>query len=136
MADVTALRKALATRLDLIPGMRVAAHAADRVSVPMAVVEIASISFDAALGRGADLLVFTVRVYASRADDRAGQEQLDGFLAGSGPKSVKAAIESDSSLGGIAHDLVVAGVDNYGIHEAGGISYYGAEFAVQVWASG
>lgn len=136
MASVSAIRDGLAAQLSNIAGLRVLSYAPDRVSVPAAAVEIESVEFDRTFGRGMDEFSLVVRLYASRADDRAGQDRLDTYLAGSGTASVKAAIEADASLGGIAQTLRVTRVENYGVYEVAGVSYFGAEFRVSVWARG
>lgn len=136
MADVQAIADGLATRLATIAGMRTSSHVADAVSVPHASIALESIEFDRAMGRGLDELTFTVRVYTSRASDRAGQKALYGYLVGSGAKSVKAAIEGDRTLGGAASDCRVSDVQNVGVYEAGGTDYFGADFTVTVYATG
>lgn len=136
MASVVSIRDGLATNLATITGLRVSSFAADKVSVPAAVVGEVRIEFDKTFGRGLDEFEVKVRVYASRADDRAGQDKLDGYLAGSGSGSVKAALESDRTLGGVAQTLRVTDVDGYGVYEVAGMQYVGAEFTVTVWAAG
>lgn len=136
MASVTALREGIAAQLGDISGLRMKAFAPDSVNPPAVAVELTSLGFDSTFARGFDEFNFTVRVYASRASDKAGQNKIDSYLAGSGPGSVKAAIEADKTLGGVAETLRVTGVDNYGIYDVGGTGYYGAEFSVIVWARG
>lgn len=136
MASVTALREGIAAQLDSISGLRIKAFEPDKVAVPSAAIALVSIAWDKTMGRGMDSFEFVVRLYASRATDKGGQNRIDSYLAGSGPTSVKAAIEADRTLGGVAHTLQVTGVDNYGSYEVGGINYYGVEFAVLIWARG
>lgn len=136
MADVQSVADGLATRLATITGMRTSSHVADAVSVPHASIALEGITFDLSMGRGLDQLDFTVRVYASRATDRAGQKSLFSYLSGSGAKSVKAAINGDRTLGGVAADTHVSAVSNIGVYEAGGTDYYGADFTVTVYATG
>lgn len=136
MASVTDIRDGLAARLTTIPGLRVTAWAPDRISAPAASVEPTGITFDESFGRGHDELRFTVRLYASRADDRSGQARLDAYLTGAGPTSVKAAIEADRSLGGSAITCRVVEVVNYGVYDVADVPHFGAEFNVIVWARG
>lgn len=133
MADVQAIAEGLQTRLGTIAGMRTSAHDPDAISVPHASVAIDEIVFDRAMGRGLDQLTFTVRIYTSKASDRAGQKVLNTYLSGS---SVKAAINADRTLGGAASDVHVSGVSNIGVYEVAGTAYHGAEFAVTVYATG
>lgn len=135
MATVKELRLGVLARLNDICGLRSIAHAPDRISPPAAAIELTSMTFDSTFGPNAcDEYQFTVRVYASRADDKAGQDRLDTFINAAGSTSVKQALESDRSLGGIAQTLRVTGLDNYGVYEVGTTPYYGAEFAVTVFA--
>lgn len=134
MADLEAIHDGLATALDTISGLRICS--VDKISPPAAVVGEVEIEFDLAMGRGLDEMTWRVRVYASRADDRSGLTKLNGYLAGSGSSSVKAALESDRTLGGVCQMLRVERVDGYGVYEVAGMQYLGAEFTVRVYASG
>lgn len=136
MASICALRRGLEAQLKNIKGLRVVPHSPERISVPAAAIEVSSIDYDQTFGKRLHEYPFTVRVYTSRADDKAGQDRLDAFLDPTGDVSVKAAIEADTSLGGVAETCRVTGVDNYGVYEVAGTNYYGAEFAVSVWARG
>jgi hypothetical protein len=135
MATIKDLREGILTRLKDISGLRPVSHAPDRVSVPAAAIELSSLQFGATFGPNAvDVYEFTVRVYASRADDKAGQDRLDTFINADGDTSVYQALNGDTTLGGVAQTLRVTGLDNYGVYEVGATAYYGAEFAVTVWA--
>lgn len=68
----------------------------------------------------------------SRADDRRGQELLDTYLAPTGAASVRAAIESDRTLGGACKTLHVHHVDCYRLYTVGTSTYYGARFRVVI----
>ncbi|MGQ4358866.1 hypothetical protein [Streptomyces sp. SAS_272] len=98
--------------------------------------------FDKAMARGLDELTFTSRVLVGRADDMAAQRILDGMLAGSGPASLKAAIEAargapgEYALGGLAHDLHVMRVQGYRWYEHAGSTYVGAELMIKVIGEG
>ena len=62
------------------------------------------------------------------------QETLDGFLVSSGANSVKAQIESDTTLNGEAQSVRVVSAGNYGVYEINNINYLGVEFIVEVIA--
>jgi hypothetical protein len=68
----------------------------------------------------------------SKADDRAGQALLDGYLATTGTSSIKAAVESDKTLAGACKTLHVHHVDGYRLYTVGTDTYYGARFRVIV----
>jgi len=77
------------------------------VNVPAAIVGQLDITFDAALNRGLDTANCTVLLIVGRMSETAGQAKLDGYLAGSGSSSVKAAIEGDVTLSGAVQTLRV-----------------------------
>lgn len=136
MAFISALRAGLGTRLQTITGLRASNYAPDRISVPAYAIELASLDYDKTFGRRMHEVPFTVRVYTSRADDKAGQDRLDAFIDPTGALSIKGAIEGDTTLGGVAETCRVVSLDNYGVYEVGGTAYFGAEFSVFVWARG
>lgn len=142
MASVTAIRNGLKTRLDTIAGLRNHAIVVGDIVPPAAVVipgdpsrkNAMAINYDCTMGRGSDDFQFTVLLMVSNKVERVSQEALDAYLAGSGALSVKAAIEADGTLGGVAHFTNVQGVRDYGLVTYGGQTYVGAEFMVEVTA--
>ncbi|MBK3625920.1 hypothetical protein JHN59_13915 [Streptomyces sp. MBT49] len=98
--------------------------------------------FDKAMRRALDEIVFTTRVLVGRADDKAAQQLLDKMLSGSGPASLKTAIEAarggpgEYALGGLAHDLHVTRVQGYRWYEHAGTTYVGAEIMIKVIGQG
>ena len=101
-----------------------------------------TVDYDRAMRRSLDEVELTCRVLVSRADDRAGQRILDGLLSGSGPSSLKAAIEAargapgEYALGGLAHDLHVMRMQGYRWYEHNGIDYVGAELIIKIIGEG
>ncbi|NBU94241.1 MAG: hypothetical protein EBS18_06895, partial [Actinobacteria bacterium] len=77
--------------------------------------------------------MFKVTVVLGRVSERVAQQNLDLLVAPSGD-SVKAAIESDRTLGGKAFDVFVPELSAYGAVSINGIDYLSAEFSVQVFA--
>ena len=59
---------------------------------------------------------------------------LDSFLASTGSNSVKVAVESDITLGGVAQSVRVVEADNYGVYTINNIDYLGVEFTIEVIA--
>lgn len=100
------------------------------------------ITFDRAMRRKLDEIELTCRVLISRSDDRAAQQVLDSLLAGSGPASLKQAIEAargapgEYALGGLAHDLHVMRMQGYRWYEHAGTQYIGAELVIKVIGDG
>jgi hypothetical protein len=132
MATVSELRTALATAMGSISGLRTSAHVPDSPKPPIAVVMPDRIEYDLNARRGADTFFFTITVLASRADDRAAQQNLDKFLVGA--NSIKAAIEADRTLGGKANTCRVTSMQSYASVSVGEVLYLSAQFIVEVVA--
>jgi hypothetical protein len=132
MASVSELRTAIATAMSSIAGLRTSAFVPDAPRPPIAVVMPDRIEYDINANRGADRFFFTVTVLASRADDRAAQQNLDVFLVGS--SSIKTAIEKDRTLGGKANTCRVTAMQSYASVPVGEVLYLSAQFIVEVVA--
>lgn len=136
MADLSGLRTGVATRLATISGLNSYDTVPGSVVTPAAIVEVATIDYDAAMGRGADDITLAVRLLVSAVVDDVAQGKLDAYLAGSGATSVKAAIEADGTLGGRASFAVVPRVRTYGLIDYAGVQYLGAVLDVEITAAG
>lgn len=134
------MRQGLATAAGTISGLAALPFMPDSVNPPTFFVGEMEIEYDKAFGRALDELMATCRLLVSRADDKYGQQELDRFLAGSGPLSVKQALQSDPTLGGVCDALHVVRATGYGLFEFGVGNdmsrYYGIEFTVRVIGSG
>jgi hypothetical protein len=89
------------------------------------------IDFDEMVG-GAYLMAVVVTVLVNPSAERTAQDLLDGYLAGSGAASVKAAIETDQTLGGIVSYTKVRTAGNYGTVPVGVLEYEAIDFHVEV----
>jgi hypothetical protein len=134
MASIADIRSGIATNLATISGLRTTATVPDNPNPPIAIVIPQSVSYDTTFGRGMDTYEFTALVIVGRVDERTAQNRLDGYCASSGSSSIKAAIESDKSLGGACFDLRVTEMRNYTSLTYGDVTYLGAEFVIQVIA--
>jgi hypothetical protein len=98
----------LKNRLATIPGLRTFSYQPSQINPPIAFPVINQVNYHRAMGGG--LVVFDCVVYVivgRYTDDRANQD-LDDYLAFSGAKSLRAVIEGDETLGGVAQSLTVA----------------------------
>ena len=134
MTTISALKAGLATNLKTISGLRSSDTIPELVNPPFAIVALNNVDYDTTFRRGLDTYSFTVTVVVGRADARSGQNNLDQYAASSGTYSVKSAIELDRSLGGVANDVRVTGLSNYGNLTIGETNYLAAEWAVTVIA--
>lgn len=141
--DIGGVKVALADTVRAeIPSLTCFGYVPDSIPEPCFFVGEAEIEFDKTFGRGLDEVTLTCRLLVSRADDRSGQAALDRYLSGSGPRSIKRAIETargapgEYALGGLAHDLHLTRVQAYRMYAVGENTYYGAELMVRVIGEG
>jgi hypothetical protein len=135
MATVSQIRDGLAANLATIAGLRTSATVPDNPNPPIAIVEPTSVNYDTTFGRGLDEYLFKITIIAGRADERSGQNKLDGYCNPSGSLSVKTAVESDKTLGGVVQNLRVSGLSTYGSITIAETPYLAAEFAVTVYSN-
>ena len=132
MSKLSDLRDGLADRMSTIRGLRTSATVPDAPRPPVAVVMPDRVVYDLNARRGADTFLFTVILLVGRADDRAAQNNLDAYIVGD--SSIKAAIEADRTLGGVANTCRVTEMNNYASMIIGETVYLAAQFAVEVTA--
>ena len=132
MSSLVELREGLAARMATISGLRTSATVPDAPRPPIAIVMPERVVYDLNANRGADTFFFTIMVIVGRADDRAAQNGLDSFIVG--PTSIKAAIEADRTLGGMANTCRVTEMGNYSSMNVGDTLYLAASFTVEVVA--
>lgn len=136
MATVSELRTGLANNLATIQGLRTSPTIPDQINPPLAVIIPNTITFDTAFSRsGGDEYEFIVTLIVGRVDERTAQNRLDAYCSGSGASSVKAAVESDKTLGGKAFDCRCVSLRNYNQISVGDSMYLSAEFVVQVYSA-
>jgi len=135
MASLTSIRNGIGTNLGNISSLSVFNFVPDSIEPPTAVVGVAElIEYDVTIQRGADKYEIPIYVYVSRVDAQDSQETLDGYLASSGASSVKAQVESDTTLNSQAQSVRVVNASNYGVYTINNIDYLGVEFIVEVIA--
>ena len=133
ISSISTVRTNLAAAVAVISGLRTSATIRDAINPPIFIVGAVNQDFDETMGRGTDALTIACHLYVSRADDKAGQTKLDGYLAGSGASSIKTKIEADRTLSGACATLRVVSQAGYAYYAIAGTDYLGAEFTVRVW---
>ena len=137
MATFSSIRTAIKTTLGSISNLRVFDTVDDMINVPAAVLIPSSINFTEAMARGTDRYDFDLIVVVSRADARSGQNQLDGFINGSGSNSIRQAIFNNSTLGQSDTSAVVTTMSDYGAtYAVNGVESIGARLGVTVYTKG
>ena len=126
------VRDGLKTRLQTITGLRAYDLIPDTVVPPCAVVGQLDFTFDIDNARGLDQAQVDVLVIVQRFSERAGQDKLDGYLAGSGSSSIKTAIEGDRTLGGTVNTLRVTGAEA-GTYDSQGVTFLSYRYRITIW---
>ncbi len=126
------VREGLKANLEAIKGMRVYDLIPSVPVAPAAVVGQLDFTFDLNNARGLDQANLDVIVLVQRFTERTGQNDLDKYLAGSGAYSIKAAIESDLTLGGACNTLRVTSAEA-GTYAAGDIEFLSYRYRLTVW---
>jgi len=106
-ATVSQVVTGLAANLATISGLRTFTYQPEQLNPPVAFPVIDSIEYHGAMGGGDVQMRFNVFVIVGRYLDRTAHATLDAFLSYSGASSVRAALESDRTLGGVAQTLIV-----------------------------
>ena len=132
MTNINGIRDALKSNLQTITNLRVYDLIPDVIVPPCAVVGQLDFTFDIDNARGLDQASVDVYVIVQRISERTGQDKLDNFLAGSGTGSIKTAIESDRSLGGLVDTLRVISADS-GTYTSGDQSFLSYRYNVTIW---
>jgi hypothetical protein len=76
----------------------------------------------------------TVTVIVARTSDRAAYERMSEYVAPTGSRSVRAAIEADRTLGGVCQTLIVQRADNIRSVSQGDAEYLAVDFGLTVHA--
>ncbi|MDF5755819.1 hypothetical protein [Spongiactinospora sp. TRM90649] len=133
--DVNTVCTALADQVRAgVPSLNCFGHIPDSTPVPCFFTGEYDIEYDKATDHGMDEAAITCYVLVSRTDIRSAQESLSRFAAGSGPLSIKAAIETDRTLGGAVEDIRVIDFRTLGAEELDLDDRIGGVFTVRALA--
>jgi hypothetical protein len=130
--SVFEIRTALATAVSSISGLRTSAFIPDNPNPPIAVVMPERIEYDLNARRGADTYTFSIMVIVSRSDERSAQRELDAYLIG--PRAIKAAVETDRTLGGKVNTTRVTEMRSYSSVVIGETTYMSVQLVCEVIA--
>jgi hypothetical protein len=127
------LRQGLAEALRTIPSLRVYELLPDNPNPPGVAISLDRVVYDSVFARGCDEYEFTIHLFVARGDDRTAQVRIEDYIAGNGPSSIKAAIETDPTLGGVAQTVRVSEARNLGTQDrADGTSLMLVDFTVTI----
>lgn len=135
--NVQAVMEEIGSKLEAIVGLRVFPYNVGKLPPPGAIVGLPDeIAFDKTYGRGVDKMTFPLWVMVARASDRAANHELTAYLSGSGPKSVKQAVNSSPTNTYTSCHTVIATRAETGAYTSGGVDLLGAEFQLDVTGNG
>jgi hypothetical protein len=132
ITNVPGVRDAIKNNLQTITNLRVYDLIPDVIVPPCAVVGQLDFTFDIDNARGLDQASVDIYVIVQRISERSGQDKLDLLLAGSGNGSIKTAIESDRSLGGLVDTLRVISAES-GTYTSGEQSFLSYRYNLTIW---
>lgn len=135
MAELSAIRAGLAANLRAaFPDAQVSAYLLGEPSPPCFEIELAAdgVTYDQAMQHGVHYAHFTVRGIVAANLTEAAQMILDRWAATTGSTSVKAAVESDMTLGGSVQQARVTEMSPFqALAARGGGIYLGAAWTVR-----
>lgn len=133
-ATMREIREGLADSLRTIDGLQVSPYVLSNPTLPAAVITRGPIDYDQAFQGGTHMLTLLVRVYVADLLDIAAATNLDAYLDVEGDASVFAAIEADTTLGGLIQDLHVTDAkgEQVYVRDTGG-PMLGSEWTVNTW---
>jgi hypothetical protein len=139
MATFTELRDAITTVLTgALPGVTVYARVPERANLPAIVVQPTDATFPFTQARAEDEWQFELAVMVSFGEAGVAQEQLDQYISGSGPTSIRQIFMQNRALG--RTDVLaayVAGMNSYGTNFAmAGVDNLGCKLQVVVATTG
>lgn len=107
-ATVSQVADGIKTRLQTISGLRVFNYQPEQLNPPVAYPSLNSINYHRSFQGGNVEMDWSVLVIVGRYLDRVAHQQLDGYLSFSGATSIRAAIEGDTTLGGVVSTLILS----------------------------
>ena len=122
----------LAEALQTIPGLRVADHLPEQINPPVAVIQVQTVTYHRAMRGGLSTFEYVVSVVAGRLGDRTAQRTLDAWMSWDGALSVRAALEDDQTLSGVAQSVKVNDMLAVRPVSLGDAPYLSVEFNVYV----
>lgn len=135
MASVSQIRAGLKTRLATISGLRAHDTWPGNFSPPGAIVMPVGGEYDQVMGDNPDTVYkFEITVGVQLGKYETAQDKVDEYVSPAGARSVRAAINGDRTLGGIAVKSWVRRFRDYGTLDINGNEYAGVIFDVEVYA--
>lgn len=118
MSSLAAIRTAIKTTLNAaIADLNTYDTVPDASNLPCVVVAPVNADFDVSMGRGLDTWHIDLFVLVSDSERKLAQDQLDSFVTGAGPRSIRQAIFLERTLGlseATGTSAHISGMTSYG----------------------
>lgn len=134
--SIATVRAGLAANLSRIADVQVSAYVLSEPTPPTLQIRSGEITYDRAMGRGLDEATMIVQALVAFSSDGGSQAQLDGLMAPNGATSVKAAVESDLTLGGACDQVHVVSCSGTQLATIAGVAVLMAEWTCIVYMNG
>lgn len=131
-ATVGAVKTALAAAVGTIGGLRTYDRQPDNLNAPFAFPSLQSVDYHGAMGAGSVLQTYKLTVVVGRASERAAEDLLDTYLSYAAG-GIRAAIESDVTLGGVVQACIVESAEGIGTIDGNDTVYLSVDFRVLVY---
>lgn len=116
-------------------GVRATPRPTDNTNPPHAIVMRKSTDYDLTMGRGADQHSFSVMVFASRLNERGGDELIDELIDPANPLCLKTIVEGDDALLRLVDYARVRSAGETTVADIASTQYLTVEFDVEVVVS-
>ena len=134
-ATISQVKDGLKAAIQTISGLRAFDYQPDQVNPPFAWPTLDEIRYhQTGFAAGGVVMDFTITLVVQRVSERVAQDALDQYMAWTGTKSLRAAIEADRTLGGVCEDLIVGSAGNFTNIDANDTLYLTVDFKVTVYA--
>lgn len=122
----------LGNALQNIAGLRVYDFPSDRVETPASVLSLPETPYDVTLGGRNDEWTFPLWVLVAKANDKSAYAEMVQYLDSEGPRSIRAMVEVDRTLGGTCDTAAVISARPL-FATIAGTEYLAIEFTLEVY---
>lgn len=135
MASIKTLRDGIKTRLATVSGIYCHDTIPDDVYPPAAIVGMPStLRYDFAFRSAVTKISFPIRLVVGRYTESESQDKLDDLCSADGASSIRNAIDTDPTLGGVAQSSRLVEARDFGVYTVAGVEYIGCEIEIEVIA--
>jgi len=131
-ATVGAVKTGLKVALATISGLRAYDRQPDNLNTPFAFPSLESVEYHGSMGGGLVTQTYRVTVIVGRASERSSEKLLDTYLSYAAG-GVRAAIESDQTLGGVVETCIVESAGSISTVDGNDTTYLAIDFRVIVY---